>query len=140
MTHPTATPRTEMDRLIADHYRAELAGDGAAAVAMFALHIEHDAVGFPRISHGRAAAAAFYADLFAHLAFDRLIPRRRLYGDGFCVDEATVEARAIGHPFGFEGRGRSVHFRLLHIFEFAHGQITRETTWPDLAAIARQLA
>ena len=136
----TTTPQAEMDRLIAAHYRAEVAGDSAAAVAMFAPDIEHDAVGAPRVSHGPAEAAAFYAELFADLAFDRLTPRRRLYGDHFCVDEALVEARAIGRPFGREGRGRPVRFRLLHIFEFADGRITRENAWLDLAAIDRQLA
>ena len=122
----TTTPRTEMDRLIAAHYAAEIAGDSAAAVAMFAPGVEHDAVGAPCVSHGPAAAAAFYDRLFADLALDRFTPRRRLYGDGFCVDEALVEARAVGRPFGLEGRGRPLRFRLLHIFEFAAGRITRE--------------
>ena len=138
--HATTTHRTEMDRLIAEHYRAEIAGDSAAAVAMFAPDIEHDAVGAPQVSHGPEAAAAFYTHLFTDLVFDRMTPRRRLYGDGFCVDEAYVEARAIGHPFGLEGRGRPVRFRLLHIFEFADGQITRENAWLDVSAIQQQLA
>jgi hypothetical protein len=136
----TFTPRAEMDHLIAEHYQAEIAGDSAAAVAMFAPAIEHDAVGFPRVSRGREAAAAFYADLFDHLVFERMTPRRRLYGDDFCVDEALVEARAVGRPFGIEGRGRSVRFRLLHIFEFADGLMTRENAWLDLVAIQQQLA
>ena len=136
----TLTPRDLMDRLIEEHYRAEVAGDSAAAVAMFAPDIEHDAVGSPRVSHGREEAAAFYADLFANLVFERMTPGRRLYGDGFCVDEALVEARAVGRPFGIEGRGRPVRFRLLHIFEFADGLTTRENAWLDLVAIQQQLA
>ena len=139
MQRTTMRPE-EMDHLIEEHYRAEIAGDSAAAVAMFSPSIEHDAVGFPRVSHGREAAAAFYATLFANLVFERMTPQRRLYGDSFCVDEALVEARAVGRPFGLDGHGRPVRFRLLHIFEFSDGLITRENAWLDLAAIQQELA
>ena len=47
---------------------------------------------------------------------------------------------AVGRPFGFEGCGRPLEFRLLHVLEFADdGRISREQVWLDSAAIARQL-
>ena len=47
---------------------------------------------------------------------------------------------APGRPFGLEGRGRPLEFRLLHVVEFAEsGAIQRENVWLDLAAIIQQL-
>jgi ketosteroid isomerase-like protein len=48
-------------------------------------------------------------------------------------------ARAIGHPFGFDGRNRPFSHRLLHILEFRDGLIARENVWADYAASAEQL-
>ena len=48
--------------------------------------------------------------------------------------------KAPGRPFGLEGHGRPLEFRLLHVVEFAEtGDIRRENVWVDLAAIMRQL-
>ena len=66
---------------------------------------------------------------------------RRLHGESFMVDESIWSGTAVGHPFGFEGRGRPLEFRLLHVLEFAEdGRIAREQVWLDSAAIAQQLA
>ena len=65
--------------------------------------------------------------------------RRRLYGDGFAVDESLAESVAVGAPFGLVGLGRRISFRLLHVFEFEGGRISRENVWLDLAAIQQQL-
>ena len=51
-----------------------------------------------------------------------------------------MHARATGAPLGFAGDNRTVHFRLLHIFEIRDGAISRENVWLDVAAIAEQLA
>ena len=65
---------------------------------------------------------------------------KRLYGDSFLVDESVWRGRAVGRPFGLEGRGRPLEFRLLHVIEFdPAGDIARENVWVDLAAIQRQL-
>ena len=45
-----------------------------------------------------------------------------------------------GRVFGLEGRGRPVHARFLHIFDFTDGLISRESAWIDLAAIQAQLS
>ena len=64
--------------------------------------------------------------------------RHRL--SGFVVDESLWRGKAPGRPFGLEGRGRPLEFRMLHVLEFAEsGQIARENVWVDLAAIIRQL-
>jgi predicted ester cyclase len=132
--------RTEMDELIAAHYRAEVSGDVPAALATLAAKVEHDVVGSPQVSYGLEEVGPFYHALFSNLALDRISSLRRLYGEDFAVDEAIVDARAIGNPFGIAGHGRAVRFRLLHIFVFQNGLITRENAWLDLAAIQQQLA
>jgi hypothetical protein len=55
-------------------------------------------------------------------------------------DDSVWRGRAPGRPFGLEGRGRPLEFRLLHVVEFADdGAIRRENVWVDLAAIFQQL-
>lgn len=68
------------------------------------------------------------------------MPVRRLYGDGFLIDESLWQGHAPGRPFGLEGQGRPLDFRLLHVVEFTEtGQIQKEQVWIDLAAILQQL-
>ena len=63
-----------------------------------------------------------------------------LYGEDFLVDESLWRGKAPGRPFGLEGKGRPLAFRLLHVIEFApSGDIRRENVWVDLAAIIQQL-
>lgn len=131
----------QMDRKIDEHYAYESNDDVAGVLATLAPDATHDVIGWPKgPSHGRAAAREFYETLFADLAEGRVTPVRRLYGDRFLVDESLWQGKAPGRPFGLEGKGRAVDFRLLHIVEFTDsGQIQKEQVWLDLAAILRQL-
>ncbi len=45
----------------------------------------------------------------------------------------------IGEMLGIPGNGRQVTFRILHVFEFREGLISREQVWIDTAAIVAQL-
>jgi hypothetical protein len=54
--------------------------------------------------------------------------------------DSRWHATAEGSPFGLEGRGRPVHVRLLHVFEFADGLIGRESAWLDVRGLEAQLA
>jgi hypothetical protein len=133
--------REQMDALVDGHYRAEEHGDLAAIVAGFQPGAEHDVVGRPGGPlHGGDQIAGFYAALLADLRIDRFEPVQRRYGADFVVDESVLHATALGRPFGFEGRGRPVSTRFLHIFDFAGGLISRESAWIDLGAIQQQLA
>jgi hypothetical protein len=130
-----------MDRRIDEHFGFEAADDIDGVVATLAADAEHDIVGWPTgPTRGRAAARPFYEALFADLAEGEVKTLRRLYGENFLVDESLWRGKAPGRPFGFEGRGRPLEFRLLHVIEFGgEGTIRRENVWVDLAAIARQL-
>jgi uncharacterized protein len=137
-----ALSRSEMDRRIDEHFEFEANDDVEGVVATLAPDAEHDIVGWPSgPTRGRDGARPFYEALFADLAEGEVQSRRRLYGDDFLVDESLWRGKAPGRPFGLEGRGRPLEFRLLHVVEFeASGMIRRENVWVDLGAIARQLA
>jgi steroid delta-isomerase-like uncharacterized protein len=135
----TDTTRTAVDALVDDHFRAEIDGDLDRLLATFADDVEHDVVGNPAVSTGKAEVTAFYRGLLAVLALDDITTLRRYHGDGFVVDESLVTARAVGTPFGIPGRGRTVRFRLLHVFEIRGDEITRENAWLDVAGVLAQL-
>ena len=132
---------SEMDRRIDEHFRFEADDDVEGVLATLAPDAEHDIVGWPSgPTRGRDGARAFYETLFQDLAEGEVQTGRRLYGENFLVDESLWRGKAPGRPFGFEGRGRPLEFRLLHIVEFeGSGMIRRENVWVDLGAIARQL-
>jgi ketosteroid isomerase-like protein len=134
------TPK-EMDQKIDEHFGYEARDDVEGVLATLAEDVRHDIVGWPAgPQRGRENARAFYEALFADLADGKVESLRRFYGGGFVVDESHWTGKAPGRPFGFEGKGRPLDFRLLHVFEFTNdGQISSEQVWVDFAAIARQL-
>ena len=131
----------QMDRKMDEHFGYEAADNVQGVLATLAPDATHDIVGWPAgPTHGRDNARPFYDALFADLADGKVTCVKRLYGKGFLVDESIWEGRAPGRPFGLEGRGRPLRFRLLHVFEFSpRGDIQRENVWIDLAAIIQQL-
>lgn len=133
--------RAQMDAKIDEHFGFEQADDVAGVLATLTPDCEHDIVGFPTgPTVGPEGARGFYEALFADLADGRIETVRRLYGEDFLVDESVWRGRAPGRPFGLEGRGRPLEFRLLHVVEYApDGRMKRENVWLDLAAIVQQL-
>jgi hypothetical protein len=133
--------REDMDRKVDEHFGFEAKDDVEGVLATLAPDVEHDIVGWPSgPTHGREAARPFYQALFTDLSESKVQSLRRLYGDGFMVDESLWRGRAPGRPFGLRGRDRPLEFRLLHVVEFAkNGDIQRENVWVDLAAILQQL-
>ena len=133
--------RDEMDHHIDRHFGFEAQDNVEGVLATLADDVEHDIVGWPTgPTHGRANARPFYEALFADLSDGRVECRKRLYGDDFLVDDSTWRGAATGRPFGLEGRGRPLEFRLLHVIEFnGGGEIERENVWIDFAAIVHQL-
>jgi hypothetical protein len=132
----------EMDEKLDEHFSFEAADNVEGVLSTLSDDFDHDIVGWPLgPSRGPDQARIFYEALFADLADGRVCSTRRLYGDNFMVDDSTWSGRAPGRPFGIEGRGRPLEFRLLHVLEFSDaGDIARENVWIDLAAIQQQLA
>lgn len=137
-----ALTHEQMDAKLDEHFGFEAADDVEGVLATLTDDVEHDIVGWPTgPARGHAAVRPFYETLFADLADGKVESRRRLYGEDFMVDDSVWRGTAPGRPFGIEGKGRPLEFRLLHVLEFdASGDIRRENVWIDLAAIQRQLA
>lgn len=134
------TSHSEVDRLIAEHIDAEMAGDAAAAVAVYTDDVEHDVVGWPTGPvTGPAAAKTFYDQLIAAFVNEDMTRMRALYGDEFCVVEHRTTGRFPHGFLGAPGSDKPVTFRMLHVFEFRGGAICRENVWLDGGAIAAQL-
>lgn len=136
-----AVTRSQMDSKMDEHFGFEARDDVAGVLSTLSPDVEHDIVGSPTgPTNGRNGARPFYESMFADLADGKVENLRRLYGDSFLVDDSIWRGTAPGRPFGLEGRGRPLEFRLLHVIEFAgNGDISRENVWIDMAAVMRQL-
>lgn len=130
----------ETDRLIDEHIEAESKGDLDGAVAMYTEDVEHDVVGFPTGPvHGKAAAQGFYGYLTQNVDVEEMAVKRSFYGDDFCVLEHVCTCTVPGEFFGMAGHGNRIAFRMLHVWEFRDGLMSRENVWVDGAAVAAQL-
>jgi hypothetical protein len=136
-----ALTHEEMDRKIDEHFGFEARDDVEGVLATLAPNTIHDIVGWPPgPTVGRENARPFYETMFAGLAGSKVTSTKRLYGDSFLVDDSIWEGEATGSPFGIEGRGRPLKFRILHVIEFTEAdQIQRENVWCDFTAMMRQL-
>jgi steroid delta-isomerase-like uncharacterized protein len=131
---------SEMDQLTDRHMAAEQAGDPAASVAMYTEDIEHDVVGFPTGPvRGKSAAQGFYEHLVKNIKTETTAPVHSYYGDDFCVMEHAWTGTVPGEFLGVPGNGRRITFRMIHVWEFRDGLISRENVWLDGAAIVAQL-
>lgn len=133
--------KQQMDQRMDEHFGFEASDNVNGVLQTLTESVEHDIVGWPSgPTYGREAARAFYDALFHDLSDSKFETIRRLYGENFMVDESRWSGTAVGHPFGLDGRGRPLTFRLLHVVEFADsGDIRRENVWVDLASIMQQL-
>lgn len=132
--------REDMDRLIEAHLAAEKAGDPAGCVADYTEDVEHDVVGAPRGPlRGKRAARGFYEQLIRDIRTEEMIPTRSYYGDDYCVIEHEWRGTVPGAFLGIPGDGRRIAFRLLHVWEFRDGRISRENVWLDGGAVVQQL-
>ena len=130
----------QMDRLIKEHLAGEAAGDPDASVAVYTDDVEHDVVGAPHGPlHGRDAARGFYDQLARDISTESMTPTRTYHGPNFCVTEHQWTGTVQGQFLGIPGHGRRVSFRMLHIWEFRDGRISRENLWLDGGSAAAQL-
>jgi uncharacterized protein len=136
-----ALTRRQMDQKLDEHFSFEAADNVEGVLATLTSDADHDIVGYPTgPTRGREAARGFYENLFTDLSDGSVKSLRRYYGEDFMVDDSMWTGKAPGRPFGLEGRGRPLSFRLLHVIEFTNaGDIKRENVWIDLASILQQL-
>lgn len=132
--------RQEMRALIERHLKAEGAGDVEGAVSVYTDDIVHDAVGFPGSPRtGKDAAREFYGFLTANFRTEHEEPTHEYWTEDALVLEQLMTGTVIGEMLGVPGNGKRVTFRILHVFEFRDGLISRENVWIDGAAVVAQL-
>ena len=130
----------EMERLIHHHITSEMAGDVAGAVSVYTDDVVHDVVGFPTgPKFGKTEAAGFYDYLTANFATETMTATRSYYGDDFCVVEHDTAGTVPGEFLGIPGNGKRITFRMLHVWEFRDGLMSRENIWLDGGSIVAQL-
>jgi steroid delta-isomerase-like uncharacterized protein len=133
--------RSRMQRLVDSHMSAENRGDIDGAVAVYTDDVEHDVVGFPGgASRGKDAARDFYAYLTANFRSESWEILRQFFADDAMVLEQLMTGTVIGSLLGLPGHGRRISYRMLHVFEFRDGLISRENIWLDSAAVIDQLS
>jgi len=137
--HTVMTP-AEMNQLIEQHIAAETAGDTDGAVAMYTDDVIHDVVGSPLGPlSGPDAAKCFYEFLTANVKTERMDVNHAWYGEDFCVIEHQWHGTVPGEFLGVPGNGKQIDFRMLHVWEFNDGRISRENVWLDGGSIIAQL-
>jgi steroid delta-isomerase-like uncharacterized protein len=130
----------EMIALVEQHLKAEGAGDVDGSVAVYTNDIVHDAVGFPGSPRtGKDAAREFYHFLTANFRTEGEEPLNRFFDGDNMILEQNMTGAVIGEMLGIPGHGRQVTFRILHVFGFRNGLISREQVWIDSSAIVAQL-
>lgn len=135
-----ATERTALDLLVDTHLHALRDGDVETVMSTVTDDVEYDLVGtFPSSVRGRDAVRTHHLQEFANTMYERDVPLRRLYGDGFVVDELIWEGRITGRVGSLVGNGRRVTQRILRVFEVRDGRVARQSIYVDFAAMTRQL-
>jgi ketosteroid isomerase-like protein len=132
--------RQEMDQLIEEHLAAEKAGDPKGCVAAYTADVVHDVVGMPNaVIRGPQAAMERYEWLTANMHIEHMDVNHQWYGEDFCVIEHQCHATVSGELMGIPGNNRGISFRILHVWEFKDGAMSRENVWLDSGAIIEQL-
>lgn len=130
----------EMIALVEQHLKAEGVGDVEGSVAVYTDDIVHDAVGFPGSPRtGKDAARGFYQFLTANFRTEDEEPLNRFFDGDNMILEQTMTGAVTGEMLGIPGNGRRVTFKILHVFGFRDGLISREQVWIDSGAVVAQL-
>src|ERR1700756_1039166 len=128
--------RAAMQTLVEKHIQAEGAGDVDGAVAVYTEDIEHDAIGFPGSpNRGIEEVRGFYTYLTSNIRAETEQILHRYFTDNAMILEQIMTGTVVGEMLGLPGNGRRISFRILHVFEFRDGLISRENVWLDTAAI-----
>ena len=85
------------------------------------------------------AARAFYEELTSNFRTEDEQPQHRYTTDDAMVLDQVMTGTVTGSMLGVPGGGRRITFRILHVFEFRDGLISRENIWLDAGAIIGQL-
>jgi steroid delta-isomerase-like uncharacterized protein len=140
MSATVSLSREQVDRILEDHFLREAGGDVEGTLATLTDDVVHDVVGDPAGElHGPVAVGQRYGYLFSNVKGERADVKHRLYGENFVVDDKIWTAQVVGEFMGLPGHGRRISIRVLHVFEFRDGLISRENVWLDAGSAISQL-
>ncbi len=139
MTTITAEVRTARERLVAEHIRAEMAGDLDATLATFANEPEYDIVPIGALRVGHVEVRTLLANLlhaFPDLGLHPVVTR---HADDAVVIEGRMTGTHRGAYAGFPPTGRAMDLRAAIFFAFDGIDLLRETVYYDELTLLVQI-
>jgi steroid delta-isomerase-like uncharacterized protein len=131
--------RTHRETVVAEHMRAEMAGDLDATLATFTDDPEYDIVPLPVLHRGDAEVRGLLANLLGAFPDLGLHPLVLRHTDDAVVIEGLMTGTHRGRYAGFEATGRSMELRAAIFFTFDGPDLRRETVYYDELTLLAQL-
>jgi steroid delta-isomerase-like uncharacterized protein len=131
--------RTHREAVVAEHMRAEMAGDLDATLATFTGEAEYDIVPLPLAHIGDAEVRGLLANLLGAFPDLGLHAKLLRHADDAVVIEGLMTGTHRGVYAGFEPTGRSMELRAAIFFTFDGPDLRRETVYYDELTLLAQL-
>ncbi len=131
--------RERREAVVAEHMRAEMAGDLAATLDTFPGEPEYDIVPLTALHRGRDAVLELLGGLLAGFPDLGLHAEVLRHADDSVVIEGRMTGTHRGEYAGFPPTGGSIDVRAAVFFTFEGADLRRETVYYDELTLLRQL-
>jgi len=131
--------RTHREAVVAEHMRAEMAGDLDATLDTFTDEAEYDIVPLPLVHIGNDEVRELLANLLGAFPDLGLHAKVLRHTDDAVVIEGVMTGTHHGNYAGFEPTGRSLDLRAAIFFTFDGADLRRETVYYDELTLLAQL-
>jgi len=131
--------RTHRDAVVAEHMRAEMAGDLDATLATFSGVPEYDIVPLPLVHVGDGEVRGLLANLLKAFPDLGLHAKVLRHTEDAVVIEGVMTGTHRGNYAGFEPTGNSMELRAAIFFTFDGRELRRETVYYDELTLLGQL-
>jgi steroid delta-isomerase-like uncharacterized protein len=131
--------RAQREAVVAEHMRAEMAGDLDATLATFTGVPEYDIVTIPVLHRGDGEVRGLLANLLAAFPDLGLHANILRHADDAVVIEGLMTGTHRGPYAGFEPTGRTMELRAAIFFTFDGPDLLRETVYYDELTLLGQL-
>lgn len=134
----TAMTRDQMDQVIMQHLEFEAKDDVEGVLTTLTDDVVHDVMGLPwGTLSGLEGARKNYEFFFPNMTITGWRDVSRLYGEDHVVFDIECDAEISGEVANRPEKKGTSTFRVLHIFEFRDGKISRENVWADFVTMAQ---
>ncbi len=131
--------RTHREAVVAEHMRAEMAGDLDATLGTFTGEPEYDIVPLPLLHVGDAEVRGLLTNLLGAFPDLGLHAKVLRHTDDAVVIEGLMTGTHLGNYAGFDPTGRSMELRAAIFFTFDGADLRRETVYYDELTLLAQL-